>query len=140
MQEQCTFSGVTTKLKHHGDNKVVNIYQKPKRLLDWMVNHFSHVGDWVLDLCSGSGLVVALALRRPCVAIDLDAGQSAVLRSRVLKLTDDLTRESEIRGVGDGVGDDEEEDIEDGGDGGATDGVDGDNTSVPETDTAGTRV
>lgn len=134
-----TFSGVTVKLKHHGDNKVVNIYQKPRRLLDWMVNHFSHVGDWVLDLCSGSGtgLAAALALGRPCVAIEIDPRQSAVLRSRVLKLTDDLTGESEIKGVSGDASDDEEEDIEDGRDGGATEGVDGDNTSVLETGTAG---
>ncbi|CAM6129466.1 unnamed protein product [Calypogeia fissa] len=96
-----TFFGVTTKLKHHGDNKVINIYQKPRRLLDWMVNHFSHVGDWVLDLCSGSGtgLAASLSLSKPCVVVELDARQSAVLRSRVLKLTDDLTRERERSGV-----------------------------------------
>ncbi|CAM6095870.1 unnamed protein product [Calypogeia fissa] len=85
---------------------------------------------------SGTGLAAALALGRPCVAIELDARQSVVLRSRVLKLTDDLTRENEIKGVGDD-GDDEEEDIEDCRDGGATEDVDGDSTPDPETGTAG---
>jgi hypothetical protein len=128
-----TFPGVTIKLKHHGDNKVVNIYQKPRKLLDWMINHFSHVGDWVLDLCSGSGtgLASALALGRPCVAVEKDGRQTLVLRSRVLKLVDDLMGEGEIKGNTGDASDDEEEDIEDRGDGGATEGVDGDNTSVP---------
>ncbi|CAM6107089.1 unnamed protein product [Calypogeia fissa] len=85
---------------------------------------------------SGTRLAAALALGRPCVAIELDARQSVVLRSRVLKLIDDLTGENEIKGEGDD-GDDKEEDIEDHGDGGATKGVDGDNTPVPEIGTAG---
>jgi hypothetical protein len=32
---------VLQKLKHSGDNKPVNVYQKPRELLDWMVGHFS---------------------------------------------------------------------------------------------------
>lgn len=93
--------GVTHKLKHNGDNKTINIYQKPRRLLDWMVNHFSQVGDWVVDLCSGSGtgLASSLALGRHCVAIEIDKRQSSVLRGRVLNLVDDLVGEGETKGV-----------------------------------------
>ena len=65
---------VVAKLKHSGNNKVVNVYQKPRELLNWMVEHFSHPKDWVLDLCAGlgTGLVSSLALGRHYVAVELD--------------------------------------------------------------------
>jgi hypothetical protein len=42
---------VLQKLKHSGDNKPVNVYQKPRELLNWMVGHFSRPHEWVLALC-----------------------------------------------------------------------------------------
>ncbi len=79
---------VTNKMKHSGDNRVVNIYQKPRILLDWMVGHFSFPGDWVMDLCSGSGtgLASALAHGRRCIAVEKDVRQCSVLKGRVLSL------------------------------------------------------
>lgn len=81
---------VVAKLRHSGDNKVVNVYQKPRELLNWMVEHFSRPKEWVLDLCSGSGtgLVSSLALGRHCAAVELDERQSDVLSGRVLTLDD----------------------------------------------------
>ena len=79
------FRAVTSKLKHSGDSKTVNVYQKPRDLLNWMVNHFSLPGNWVLDLCasSGIGLVSALSLGRHCVAVEEDRRQSDVLKGRI---------------------------------------------------------
>ena len=81
---------VVAKLKHSGDNKVVNVYQKPRELLNWMVEHFSRPQEWVLDLCAGSGtgLVSSLALGRHCAAVEIDERQSDVLSGRVLTLDD----------------------------------------------------
>ena len=86
------FPAVVSKLKHSGDSKAVNVYQKPRDLLNWMVSHFSVPGDWVMDLCSGSGtgLVSSLSLGRHCVAVEVDARQSDVLKGRVLSLDEYL--------------------------------------------------
>jgi DNA modification methylase len=66
--------GVLQKLKHLGDNKHVNVYQKPRKLLDWMVGHFSRPHDWVLDLCSGSStsLAACMAYGRHCASLEID--------------------------------------------------------------------
>lgn len=92
------FPAVTSKLKHSGDNKAVNVYQKPHDLLNWMVSHFSLPGNWVMDLCSGSGtgLVSALSLGRHCVAVEQDARQSDVLKGRVLTLDEYLEGEGDV--------------------------------------------
>ena len=94
---------VTSKLKHSGDDKYVNVYQKPHELLEWMVGHFSHPGDWVMDLCSGSstGLIASLAHGRHCVAVELDERQSDVLKGRVLALDQSLG-DDDISGPGEG--------------------------------------
>ena len=34
--------------------KMVNIYQKPQALINYLIDTFSNEGDWVLDLFSGS--------------------------------------------------------------------------------------
>ncbi len=95
---------VTNKLKHTGDGRTVNIYQKPRHLLDWMVGHFSFPGDWVLDLCSGSGtgLAAALAHGRHCISVEIDVRQFSVLKGRVLSLVAHLDgdeKESLAEGV-----------------------------------------
>jgi len=35
---------------------MVNIYQKPQALINYLTDKFSNEGDWVLDLFSGSGI------------------------------------------------------------------------------------
>jgi hypothetical protein len=35
--------------------EMVNIYQKPQALINYLIDTFSNEGDWVLDLFSGSG-------------------------------------------------------------------------------------
>jgi hypothetical protein len=100
-------SAVTAKLKHSGDDKTVNVYQKPRALLDWMVTHFSFPRDWVMDLCSGSGtgLASSLALGRHCVAVEADPRQCSVLKGRVLSLSAQISGDT---GKSLEVGDDEE--------------------------------
>ena len=99
-------SAITSKLKHSGDNKIVNVYQKPRALLDWVVTHFSYIGDWVLDLCSGSGtgLASSLALGRHCVAVENDVRHSSVLKGRVLALSANLAGD-ETGALGEGGND-----------------------------------
>ena len=43
------------KLKHSRDFYPVNVYQKPRGLLDYLVGHYTWLGEWVLDLFAGSG-------------------------------------------------------------------------------------
>ncbi len=51
---------VTKKLRHvAGDKSLVNPYQKPQRLITRLVELFSNVDDWVLDLFSGTGIFQA---------------------------------------------------------------------------------
>ena len=35
---------------------IINPTQKPITLLSYLIQKFSHIGNWVLDLCSGTGL------------------------------------------------------------------------------------
>jgi hypothetical protein len=83
-------NAVMSKYKHSGDTKPVNVYQKPRELLNWMVGHFSRPKEWVMDLLSGSGtgLASCMAYGRHCVAIEVDARQAMVLKERVLQLVD----------------------------------------------------
>lgn len=92
---------ITAKLKHTRDGKMVNVYQKPRGVLDWMVSHFSLVGDWVLDLCSGSGtgLASALSLGRHCIVVEKDTRQASVLMGRVLSLGGQLKGDDRIDGL-----------------------------------------
>ena len=43
---------VTKKLHHVGDKSLVNPYQKPQRLINWLIELFSNPDEWVLDLFS----------------------------------------------------------------------------------------
>lgn len=56
------------------------------------MSHFSQIGDWTLDICSGSGtgLASCLALGRHCVAMEIDERQSYVLKGRILNLGDNI--------------------------------------------------
>lgn len=43
-------------VKRNKDSGVwLNPCQKPLALMDWIITHFSKKGDWVLDLCAGTG-------------------------------------------------------------------------------------
>jgi DNA modification methylase len=79
---------VLQKFKHSEDENVINVYQKPRELLDWMVGNFSKPKDWVLDLCcgSGTGLAACMAYIRHCASVEIDLRQSKVLQKRVLNL------------------------------------------------------
>ena len=35
--------------------EIINIYQNPQELINYLIDTFSNEGDWVLDLFSGSG-------------------------------------------------------------------------------------
>lgn len=54
----------------------------------WFVEHFSEVGDWVADLCAGSGSTTCAALLagRSCSAVELSPGQIDCIKTRVVTL------------------------------------------------------
>lgn len=39
------FHGMMHKIRRHGDSKIVNVYQKPKKVLDYMISQFSLQGE-----------------------------------------------------------------------------------------------
>jgi len=41
-----------------GTREALNPCQKPLDLMKYLVEHFSRPGEWVLDLCAGTGLKV----------------------------------------------------------------------------------
>jgi hypothetical protein len=86
-----TANAVSKKLLHSSDKKPINVYQKPRQLVDWMVGHWSWPGEWVLDLFSGSGtgLASCMAYGRHCVAVEDDPRQAMVLKERVLQLDEE---------------------------------------------------
>jgi hypothetical protein len=67
---------------------VVNPYQKPVALNTWFVKHFSNKGDWVADLCCGSGaaLVAALLANRNGAAVDKSKRQIEFVKQRIITL------------------------------------------------------
>jgi hypothetical protein len=79
---------LTGKIKHSGDLFPVNVYQKPRGLLDYMVGHYSWLNEWMLDLFSGSGtwLASCMAYGQHCVDVELDGRQANVLKERVIAL------------------------------------------------------
>ena len=42
--------------------EIVNIYQKPQLLINYLIDICSNEGDWVLDLFSGSGMFYYMEL------------------------------------------------------------------------------
>jgi hypothetical protein len=83
-----TANAVSKKLLHSSDKKLINVYQKQRQLVDWMVGRWSWPGEWVLDLFSGSGTELAscMAYGRHCVAVEDHPRQAMVLKERVLQL------------------------------------------------------
>jgi len=51
----CFISGRYKLFRHPGGKGSINPAQKSLELMTHLVTHFSQAGDWVLDLCSGSG-------------------------------------------------------------------------------------
>ncbi|KAL3685543.1 hypothetical protein R1sor_003565 [Riccia sorocarpa] len=78
--------------------KVANVYQKSQKVITQLIEDYSKPGDWVLDLCSGSGttLVCALLAGRNCVAVEKDERQFMFLPSRC-RVVDRLWAESLTR-------------------------------------------
>ncbi|KAL3695628.1 hypothetical protein R1sor_009704 [Riccia sorocarpa] len=68
------------------DGDVANVYQKSQKVITQLIEDYSKPGDWVLDLCSGSGttLVCALLAGRNCIAVEKDERQFMFLPSRVM--------------------------------------------------------
>lgn len=53
-----TYDAVVRKLTYEdkeAKGEIVNIYQKPQLLINYLIDICSNEGDWVLDLFSGSG-------------------------------------------------------------------------------------
>ena len=85
-------NAVSRKKKHPVDDKPINLHQKPLELLSWMVTHFSHADDWIIDACSGSGVgwLAALEKGRHVVAVEIDQRQVDTWEIQLLKLETDL--------------------------------------------------
>lgn len=83
---------------------VVNPYQKPVGLGSWFVSHFSEEGDWVLDLCCGTGatLVAALLNGQNGCAVDKSAAQVDFVKSRIMTLESEWNMFEEAKEEGQG--------------------------------------
>lgn len=84
---------------------VVNPYQKPVALGAWFVKHFSEEGDWVADLCSGTGstLVAALLNKRNGSAVDKSKNQIDFVASRIMTLESTWSLAEEAMESGEGI-------------------------------------
>ena len=84
---------------------VVNPYQKPVALNSWFVNHFSNEGDWVADLCCGTGaaLVAALLANRNGAAVDKSKRQIEFVKQRIMTLNPEFWLKDEWSVYADGV-------------------------------------
>ena len=84
---------------------VVNPYQKPVALGDWFVSHFSEEGDWVADLCCGTGstLVAALLKKRYGCAVDRAQSQTEFVTRYVMTLDSAFSLGEEAEQGGEGA-------------------------------------
>jgi hypothetical protein len=84
---------------------VMNPYQKPVALGAWFVDHFSQPGDWVADLCCGTGstLVATLLHGRHGSAVDKSQKQVDFVSSRIMTLESKFSLSEEADEVGDGI-------------------------------------
>ena len=84
---------------------IVNPYQKPVALGDWFVNHFSDEGDWVADLCCGTGstLVAALLRKQNGSAVDKGESQTQFVSRRIMTLKSTFSLHEEATESGDGI-------------------------------------
>jgi hypothetical protein len=84
--------------------EIVNPYQKPVALCEYFVKHFSYKGEWVVDLCAGTGSTTCAALLcgRHCVAIELSSSQAQYIKERVRGLEPTWLPDSEsfLKGIG----------------------------------------
>jgi DNA modification methylase len=81
-------NAISKKILHSSDNKPINVYQKPRKLVGWMVGHWSWPREWVLNLfsSSGKGMASCMAYGRNYVAVEKDPWHAMVLKERVLQL------------------------------------------------------
>ena len=79
------------------DSKVVNPCQDSLRLCRFLVRTFSKPGDFVVDMCSGSGTysVAALLERRHALAFDTDPRQKHGFMTRLLNIQKLVDKEQE---------------------------------------------
>jgi len=84
---------------------VVNPYQKPVALGEWFVMHFSDEGDWVADLCCGTGstLVAALLNKRHGCAVDKGESQTEFVTHQIMTLDSSFSLAEEAVKGGDGA-------------------------------------
>lgn len=104
-RQNCLNINAVTRKEAYLDDSIVNPYQKPLKLMDWFIRHFSHPGDWILDLCAGTGstTVAGLSLGRNCMAVEKSKKQAERIETRIMmapKTLDYFTESSEV-GLGD---------------------------------------
>ena len=65
------YPAVTQKLQHvtTTERGLVNPYQKPQRLMMRLIEMFSNEGDWIMDLFSGTGMCLDIALQKHYILI-----------------------------------------------------------------------
>ena len=82
-------------------NEVVNKAQKPVRLLQQLVEHFSQPDDNILDLCSGTATtaVACMLTNRNCVSFDKDAYQCIKQRARIVTAWNEVVNGLEDEGL-----------------------------------------
>lgn len=83
---------------------IVNPYQKLVLLSSWFVKHFSEKGDWVADLCAGTGstLVAALLESRHGSCVELSSTQIEFIKGRIMTLDPEWTLYEECQESGTG--------------------------------------
>src|SRR5450759_3940992 len=84
---------------------VVNPYQKPMALGEWFVTHFSDEGDWVANLCCGTGstLVATLLNKRHGCAVDKGESQTEFVAHQIMTLDSSFSLAEEAVKGGDGA-------------------------------------
>jgi site-specific DNA-methyltransferase (adenine-specific) len=89
------------------DGKAIHPTQKPEKMLNWIIDGFSNIGDTILDPFCGSGTTckVAKDLNRNYVGIEREEKYIEVINKRlsVLNKSEDSKSSTEIRKYSDGL-------------------------------------
>ena len=80
--------------KYFADGHLTNLTKKPIDFTEQLIEHFSKCGDWIMSLCSGSGidLKVAIASGRHCISVDIDPHQVHAQYQCLLELCDEIRK------------------------------------------------